>query len=107
MFRTAITGIGIISCLGNDIETVAEALYKGKSGIIADEERIRLGFRSPLTGAVKNFDPEKYLSKKHRKTMPDFAVHAFAAAMDALPPCRRFQSPKMPTKATRDAHNVR
>jgi 3-oxoacyl-[acyl-carrier-protein] synthase I len=84
MYRTAITGIGIISCLGNDMETVADALYKGKSGIIADEERLKMGFRSPLTGVVKNFDPEKYLSKKHRKTMPDFAVHAFAAAMDAL-----------------------
>jgi 3-oxoacyl-[acyl-carrier-protein] synthase I len=84
MFRTAITGIGIISCLGNDIETAADSLYKGKSGIIADEERLKMGFRSPLTGVVKNFDPEKYLSRKHRKTMPDFAVHAFAAAMDAL-----------------------
>jgi 3-oxoacyl-[acyl-carrier-protein] synthase I len=84
MYRAAITGVGIISCLGNDLETVAEALYKGKSGIIADEERMRIGFRSPLTGVIKNFDPEKYLSKKHRKTMPDFAVHAFAATMDAL-----------------------
>jgi 3-oxoacyl-[acyl-carrier-protein] synthase I len=84
MFKTAITGIGIISCLGNDMETVADALYKGRSGIIADEERLKMGFRSPLTGAIRNFDPEKYLSKKHRKTMPDFGVYAFAAATDAL-----------------------
>jgi 3-oxoacyl-[acyl-carrier-protein] synthase I len=84
MYRTAITGIGIISCLGNDPETVAESLRKGKSGIVTDENRIRLGFRSPLTGMIKGFDPEKYLSKKHRKTMPDFAVHAYAAVIDAL-----------------------
>lgn len=84
MHRTAITGIGIISCLGNDIETVGKALRLGKSGIVIDENRTKLGFRSPLTGMIKGFDPEKYLSRKHRKTMPDFAVHAFAAATDAL-----------------------
>jgi 3-oxoacyl-[acyl-carrier-protein] synthase I len=84
MHRTAITGIGIISCLGNDTETVGEALRKGKSGIVTDENRIKLGFRSPLTGMIKGFDPEKYLSKKHRKTMPDFAVHAYAAVTDAI-----------------------
>jgi 3-oxoacyl-[acyl-carrier-protein] synthase I len=84
MHRAAITGIGIISCLGNDPETVGEALRKGKSGIVTDENRIKLGFRSPLTGMIKGFDPEKYLSKKHRKTMPDFAVHAYAAVTDAL-----------------------
>jgi 3-oxoacyl-[acyl-carrier-protein] synthase I len=84
MHRTAITGIGIISCLGNDIETVGNALRHGRSGIVIDENRKKLGFRSPLTGTITGFDPEKYLSKKHRKTMPDFAVHAFAAVMDAL-----------------------
>ncbi len=84
MHRTAITGIGIISCLGNDVETVGNALRYGRSGIVIDENRKKLGFRSPLTGAITGFDPEKYLSKKHRKTMPDFAVHAFAAVMDAL-----------------------
>ena len=84
MHRTAITGIGIISCLGNDIETVGDALRRGRSGIVIDENRKKLGFRSPLTGVIKGFDPEKYVSKKHRKTMPDFAVQAFAATMDAL-----------------------
>ena len=84
MHRVAITGIGIISCLGNDSETVGEALRKGKSGIVIDENRIKLGFRSPLTGMIRGFDADKYLSKKHRKTMPDFAIHALAAVMDAL-----------------------
>jgi 3-oxoacyl-[acyl-carrier-protein] synthase I len=84
MHRVAITGIGIISCLGNAPEAVGEALRKGKSGIIADETRVKLGFRSPLTGSIKGFVPDTYLSKKHRKTMPDFAVQAFAAASDAI-----------------------
>jgi len=84
MHRTAITGIGIISCLGNDIETVGESLRKGRSGIGIDEVRTKLGFRSPLTGMIRGFDPDKYVTRKHRKTMPDFAVHSFAAVQDAL-----------------------
>jgi len=84
MHRTAITGIGIISCLGNNPETVGEALRQGRSGIVVDENRVKIGFRSPLTGMIRDFNPETYLSKKHRKTMPDFAVHAYAAVMNAL-----------------------
>lgn len=84
MYRVAITGIGIISCLGTNIEAVGTALRQGKSGIVVDEERKELGFRSPLTGTIKNFVPHKTLSKKHIKTMPDFAVQAYTAAMDAL-----------------------
>ena len=84
MHRVAITGIGIVSCLGNTIEAVGAALKAGRSGIIFDEERQKLGFRSPLTGAITGFDSRALLSKKQCKTMPDFAVQAHAAAHDAL-----------------------
>lgn len=84
MHRVAITGYGIISCLGNSVEAVGNALRMGKSGIIYDEVREKLGFRSPLTGAISGFDERGLLSKKQCKTMPDFAVQAHAAAVDAL-----------------------
>ncbi len=84
MNRVVITGIGIVSCLGTDTKTVGESLRQGRSGIIYDTRRAELGFRSPLTGAIEGFSPEKVLSKKQRKTMPDFAVQAYAAAMEAL-----------------------
>ena len=84
MFKVAITGIGIISCLGNDIKGVAEALRRGKSGIVIDEARKELGFRSPLTGVIRNFDPIQILPRKNRKTMPDFAVQTYAAVRDAV-----------------------
>jgi len=84
MYRVAITGIGIISSLGNDVETVSEALRQGKSGIVVDEQRVELGFRSPLSGKIFGFEPKKYLSRKQRKTMPLFALHAYAAVMEAL-----------------------
>ncbi len=84
MHEVAITGIGIISTLGNDLETVTRALYHGKSGIHIDPERTRLGFRSPLTGMIQDFDPARHLGRKQRKTMPDFAVQTHSAVMDAL-----------------------
>jgi 3-oxoacyl-[acyl-carrier-protein] synthase I len=84
MHRVAITGVGIVSCLGSDREQVSAALRGGRSGIVCDDERRRLGFRSPLTGAVREFDPTARLSRKQRKTMPDFAIQAFHAAGDAL-----------------------
>ncbi len=84
MHRVAITGIGVISCLGNDIESVGKALRRGESGVVSDPERQKVGFRSPLTGAIRDFDPRNFLSKKHCKTMPDFAVQAYAAATDAI-----------------------
>ena len=84
MHRVVITGIGIVSCLGSDLETVGSALREGRSGIVVDEERRRLGFRGPLTGVVRGFDASEILSRKQRKTMPDFAIQAYQAARDAL-----------------------
>ncbi len=84
MHRVAITGVGIVSCLGCRWDSVAEALRTGRSGIVIDEERQRLGFRSPLTGAISDFDAQRVLNRKQRKTLPDFAAQAYAAAIDAL-----------------------
>jgi len=82
--RVAITGVGIISCLGCDSATVTASLRAGRSGIVIDEQRVELGFRSPLTGRIDGFDEKKVLSRKERKSMPDFAVQAYAAARQAL-----------------------
>lgn len=84
MNRVAITGIGIVSCLGRKPGEVRDALRSGRSGIVVDEQRLALGFRSPLTGAIRGFDPAEVLPRKQRKTMPDFAVWAYAAATDAV-----------------------
>ncbi|MBE0500940.1 MAG: beta-ketoacyl-[acyl-carrier-protein] synthase family protein [Desulfuromonadales bacterium] len=83
MHRVAITGIGIISCLGNDLNSVGLALREGRSGVVVDPERVELGFRSPLTGQIRDFD-FSVLSRKQRKSMPDFAVWAYACAAEAL-----------------------
>ncbi len=77
--RVVITGIGIISCLGNDIASVTNSLKNGIPGYDIDPERIELGFRSPLTGMIKNFDPKNYLDRKRRKTMSLSTIWAYAA----------------------------
>ncbi len=84
MYRVAITGIGIISCLGNDVRSVSEALRLGKSGIVVDPARTALGFRSPLTGRIEAFALKRPLHRKHRKTMPEFSLWSWAAATDAI-----------------------
>ncbi len=84
MHSVVVTGLGIVSCLGNSIAEVEQSLRLGRSGVVVDEERRALGFRSPLTGMIRGFDPAALLTKKQRKTMPDFAVWAYAASLQAL-----------------------
>lgn len=81
----AITGIGIVSCLGNDIDTVVSSLKQGRSGIVYDEERKNLGFRSPLTSSINDFNAKDYgITRKARRTMCEPAMYSLAAAMDAV-----------------------
>lgn len=84
LHRVAITGVGIVSSLGHNWSTVSTALRAGRSGIGIDPERTVRGFRSPLTGLIRNFDPNHYLTRKQLKSMPDFAAWAYAATSDAL-----------------------
>ena len=81
--KVAITGVGIVSTLGQDREAVASALYEGRSGVVADRERTELGFFSPLTGRIPEFAPQFPLNRKQRKSMPLFAEWAYEAAMQA------------------------
>ncbi len=82
--KVAITGVGIVSCLGVGVENVAASLREGRSGIVVDEKRQALGFRSPLTGCLPEVFPERFLNRKQRKTMPDFAQFAYVAVREAL-----------------------
>lgn len=84
LHRVAITGIGIVSRLGNDIESVGKALRRGESGVVSDPEREKVVFRSPLTDAIRDFDARDHLPEKQRKTMTGFAVQAYVASTDAI-----------------------
>ena len=82
--RVAITGLGIISCLGLNRKEVTASLAAGKSGVELLPERKGLGFQSGLSGVIKGFEPARYLDRKKRKSMPEFAVWAWAAVEQAL-----------------------
>jgi 3-oxoacyl-[acyl-carrier-protein] synthase-1 len=83
-YDVAITGMGAVSCLGIGTTEVEKSLRAGNSGITIDEERRSLGFRSPLTGQIKNFNNKNYLDRKRRKTMDDLTVQAYAASDEAI-----------------------
>lgn len=83
--RVVITGIGIWSCIGTDIEQVKESLYKGKSGIGLDPMRLEYGYRSGLTGIVeKPVLTKKDLSRHVRAGMSEEAEYAFMASRQAF-----------------------
>jgi len=81
----AITGMGILSCLGNDSESIVSAMKNGRSGIVYDTQRKDLGFRSPLTSKINGFEPKDYgLTRKALRTMCEPALFSYAAAKDAI-----------------------
>ena len=84
MKRVVITGMGIWSCLGHNLDEVRDALYNGKSGIIFDPVRKEMGFRSALTAKVDMPDLKKELSRAQRVYMPEQAKYAYCATVEAL-----------------------
>lgn len=83
--RVVITGMGIWSCLGTDIQTVKESLYQGKSGIGLQPERIQYGYRSGLTGIVQEPVITKQMLDRHtRAGMSEEAKYAYMASRQAF-----------------------
>lgn len=83
MYNVAITGIGIVSCLGTGRQKVSQSLCEGKSGIRLDPKRQELGFRSALTGVIDDFIPPD-LDRKKRKTLTLFGLQAYGSALEAI-----------------------
>ena len=85
MRRVVITGMGIWSCLGTDIETVKLSLFEGKSGIGLYPERLEYGYRSGLSGIVEEPVITKQMLDRHtRAGMPEEARYAYMASRQAF-----------------------
>src|ERR1044072_854756 len=84
MTRVVITGMGIYSCIGKNLEEVKDSLYHGKSGIVVDPERKAFGYRSALTGYVQKPDLKGLLDRRARLTMPEQAEFAYMSTREAL-----------------------
>ncbi len=81
--RVVITGLGIVSCLGNDADSVSTALYEGRSGIRTRQEQVDIGMRSHIAGAPE-IDTSEYIDRKQLRFMGDAAAYAYIAMQQAI-----------------------
>jgi 3-oxoacyl-[acyl-carrier-protein] synthase II len=82
--RIVVTGIGLITPLGNDTKTFWQRLIEGKSGVDYITQCDPTPFPSKVAAEVKDFDPEQYMGPKEHKRMARFSQLAVAAARIAL-----------------------
>lgn len=82
--RVVITGMGIYSCIGTNLEEVSRSLYEGKSGIGVDPLRKEYGYRSPLTGVVARPLLKGALDRRLRTGLAEEGEYAYMATLEAL-----------------------
>ena len=83
MRRVVITGMGITSCLGNDLDTVSSALRESRSGIVALPDHAEAGLRSQVGGRV-DIDLDAQIDRKLKRFMSDAAAYSYIALRDAI-----------------------
>jgi len=84
MQRVVITGYGIYSCIGKNLDEVTDSLYHGKSGIIYDAVRKDFGYRSALTGFVDEPQLKGMLDRRARLMLPEQGEYAYLSTLEAL-----------------------
>ena len=84
MRRVVITGLGVISPVGNDVETFWENIKSGKSGVGKITKFDATNFPVQIAAEVKDFDPLKYFDKREARRLDPFIQFAVAAAEEAV-----------------------
>jgi len=82
--RVVVTGMGIWSCLGTNLEEVRQSLYEGRSGIGIEQERLTYGYMSGLTGIVKQPELKGLLHRRARAGLSEEAAYAYMAARECF-----------------------
>ncbi len=83
MKRVVITGMGVVSPLGNNLSEALASLQQGKSGIALNETYKEMGFRSHVSGSVK-LDTSELIDRKQRRFMGDAAAWSYIAMQEAI-----------------------
>lgn len=83
MRRVVVTGMGIVSCLGNDLDTVSKSLAEGHSGIRAAPAYTELGLRSQIAGRP-DIELDRHLDRRDLRFMGDAAAYAAVALKQAI-----------------------
>jgi len=81
--RVVVTGLGVVSCLGNDADSVSKSLYEGRSGIKTHQEQIDIGMRSHVAGAP-TIDVKEFIDRKQLRFMGDAASFAYISMQQAI-----------------------
>ncbi len=83
MKRVVVTGMGIVSCLGNNKQAVLESLRSGKSGIQFKDEYKEIGMRSHIAGSV-HIELDEYIDRKVKRFMGNAAAYAYISMQQAI-----------------------
>ena len=84
MREVVVTGIGIVSSIGNNVEEVTESLKTLKSGIVKNEINSELGLRSHISGSIKNLDLKERIDRKLFRFMGEAAAFAYISTEEAI-----------------------
>jgi 3-oxoacyl-[acyl-carrier-protein] synthase-1 len=83
MRRVVVTGIGAVSCIGNNQAEILDSLKNGRSGIVANESYQEMGLRSQISGTV-NLDITDHIDRKVRRFMGDAAAYSYISMQQAI-----------------------
>ena len=84
MRRVVITGIGIVSCIGNNQAEVLDSLLNTRSGIVFSEDHKKYNFRSQVVGDIKNLNLADHIDRKQMRFMGDGSAYNFIAMKEAI-----------------------
>lgn len=84
MREVVVTGYGIVSCLGNNIDAVTESLKNSNSGITINEINKELGLRSHISGSITDLNLKEKIDRKLYRFMGDAAAFAYLSAEEAI-----------------------
>ena len=84
MRRVVITGLGIVSCIGNNKVEVLDSLINTKSGIVFSEEHKKYNFRSQVIGTIKNLNLDEHIDRKQKRFMGGGSAYNFISLKEAI-----------------------
>jgi len=84
MRRVVVTGVGIVSCIGNNKTEVLNSLINTKSGIVFSEEHKKYNFRSQVVGTIKNLNLSEHIDRKQLRFMGDGSAYSYIALKEAI-----------------------
>ena len=84
MRKVVITGYGIISSLGNNVNEVTSSLKSQSSGLVINEKNKEMGLRSHVSGSIKNLNLKEEIDRKLYRFMGDAAAYSYLSTQEAI-----------------------